>query len=217
MGNGDQRQTLVGERFWRRHGVGPALEPLAPLRNKAQRHQRPVQQARGGCRYSSGTDRQYSLRHAADERRRAQGRHQHGPGACESARPGHDAAEPGARLRAADHRLSRDQFLDGLQFAHLLAERRFACADGSLSFARVRQPLRKSRQQAHAEHPRSREGRRVELEPQNQLRGQLESSTNISPACAKWKSASIACAATRTKPRKTRRTAASPGHDEPAR
>ena len=34
------------------------------------------------------------------------------------------AAQPGAGLRAADHRLPRDQLLDGLQLAHLLAERR---------------------------------------------------------------------------------------------
>ena len=34
------------------------------------------------------------------------------------------AAEPGPGLRAADHRLPRDELLDGLQLAHLLADAR---------------------------------------------------------------------------------------------
>ena len=46
------------------------------------------------------------------------------------------AAQHGAGLRAAGHRLSRDQFLDGLQLAHLLAERDLARAAGGISLAR---------------------------------------------------------------------------------
>ena len=42
-------------------------------------------------------------------------------------------AEHGPGLRAADHRLPRDELLDGLQLAHLLAERDLAGADGGLS------------------------------------------------------------------------------------
>ena len=42
-------------------------------------------------------------------------------------------SQPRPGLRAADDRLSRDQLLDGLQLAHLLAERRLAGADGGLS------------------------------------------------------------------------------------
>ena len=71
-------------------------------------------------------------------------------------RPGDGAAEPGAGLRAADHRLSRDELLDGLQLAHLLAERDLAGADGGLSVAGVRQPVRQPRQPAEPEHSRPR-------------------------------------------------------------
>ena len=67
-------------------------------------------------------------------------------------------AEPGAGLRAADHRLPRDQFLDGLQLAHLLADADLAGADGGLSVAGVRQPVRQPRQPAQPQHPRSRQG-----------------------------------------------------------
>ena len=55
-------------------------------------------------------------------------RHQHGPGARQPPRPGHRRSQPGARLRAADDRLPRDELLDGLQFAHLVAERRLAAS-----------------------------------------------------------------------------------------
>ena len=51
-------------------------------------------------------------------------------------------------LRAADHRLPRDQLLDGLQLAHLLAERHLARADGGLPVAGVRRPVRQPRDQA---------------------------------------------------------------------
>ena len=66
------------------------------------------------------------------------------------------AAEHGPGLRAADHRLPRDELLDGLQLAHLLAERDLAGADGGLSVAGLRQPLRQPGQPANAEHPRPR-------------------------------------------------------------
>ena len=51
------------------------------------------------------------------------------------------ATQHGPGLRAADHRLPRDQLLDGLQLAHLLAERDLAGADGGLSVAGLRQPF----------------------------------------------------------------------------
>ena len=44
-------------------------------------------------------------------------------------------AEHGPGLRAADHRLPRDELLDGVQLAHLLAECDLAGADGGLSVA----------------------------------------------------------------------------------
>ena len=65
-------------------------------------------------------------------------------------------AEHGPGLRAADHRLPRDQLLDGVQLAHLLAERDLAGADGGLPLAGLRQPLRQPGQPAEPEHPRPR-------------------------------------------------------------
>ena len=75
---------------------------------------RPLQQERHRRRHSSRADGQYPLRRAAPERRGAERRHQHGPGAGQPPRAGDGPAEHGARLRAAHHRLSRDQLLDGL-------------------------------------------------------------------------------------------------------
>ena len=51
-------------------------------------------------------------------------------------------------LRAAQHRLPRDQLLDGLQLAYLLAEPELSGPAGGLPLARVRQPVRKSWRQA---------------------------------------------------------------------
>ena len=73
---------------------------------------------------------------------------------------GHAAVEHRAGLRAADDGLSRDELLDGLQLAHLVAEPGFAGAERSLPVAGVGQPVRESRQPAQHEHSRSRDGRR---------------------------------------------------------
>ena len=89
------------------------------------------------------------------------------------------AAEPGPGLRAADHRLSRDEFLDGLQLAHLLAERDLAGADGGLSVAGVRQPVRQPRQPAEQEHPRPRAGAGRRASAGRSARPTRPSSTNI--------------------------------------
>ena len=77
---------------------------------------------------------------------RAARRHQHRPGARQPPRRGDRPAQHGPGVRAADHRLPRDELLDGLQLAHLLAERHLAGADGGLPVARLRQPLRQPRQ-----------------------------------------------------------------------
>ncbi len=74
-------------------------------------------------------------------------------------------------MRATHHRLPRDELLDGLQFAHFVAERRLPRADGSLSLARIRQLVREPRQQAHAEYSRPRQRRRLKPQPKNQFRG----------------------------------------------
>ena len=54
------------------------------------------------------------------------------------------SAEPGARLRATDDGLPRDQLLDGLRLAHFLGKRHVAGADGGLSVTRLR-PLFENR------------------------------------------------------------------------
>ena len=124
MGNG------INPKHWWAKGAGAEMElgktPRAAgaAQDQDQRHQRPVQQGRHRRRHSSRADRQHPLRRAADKGRGAARRHQHGPGARQPHRRGDRAAQHGAGLRAADHRLSRDEFLDGLQLAHLLAERR---------------------------------------------------------------------------------------------
>ena len=74
--------------------------------------------------------------------------HHRRPGDRQPRRPGHGAAEHRAGVRAADDRLPRDELLDGVQLAHLVAESRFAGAEGSLSVAGVRQPVREPRQPA---------------------------------------------------------------------
>ena len=56
-----------------------------------------------------------------------------GPGAGESFRRADDCSFDGAGLRAAGDGLSRNEFFDGLQLAHLLAKRNDACAAGRVS------------------------------------------------------------------------------------
>ena len=68
-------------------------------------------------------------------------RHQHGPGARQSFPRANGSAEHGSRLRATRHRLSRIQFLDGLQFAYFVAKRDVARADGGVPLAGVRQSV----------------------------------------------------------------------------
>ena len=54
---------------------------------------------------------------------------------------GDGAGQHGPGLRAADDRVSRDEFLQRLRLAHLLAERGFARPQRDLPFAGVRQPV----------------------------------------------------------------------------
>ena len=58
------------------------------------------------------------------EGRRAARRRQPGSGAGQPHRRADGAAEHGPGLRAADHRLPRDELLDGLQLAHLVVRAR---------------------------------------------------------------------------------------------
>ena len=136
--------------------LGRCLEPLAPLKAKINVVHGLFNKHATGVGIHPGDDRQHPLRRGAPEGGRAQGGHQHRPGAGEAPGRGDRPAEHGPGLRAADHRLPRDELLDGLQLAHLLAERDLAGADGGLSLARLRQPLRQPREPAQPEHPRPR-------------------------------------------------------------
>ena len=164
-GQRHQRQSLVGPRQRRRDEAEQVAAAARAVEEEDQRHQRPVQQAGRRHGHPPGTDRQPAVGRADPEGRHRQGRDHDGSGARQSHRPGDAAIEHRAGVRAADDRLSRDEFLDGLQLAHLVAERRFAGAERGLSVARVRQPVRESRQPALSEHPRSREGPRGHAEP----------------------------------------------------
>ena len=75
---------------------------------------------------------------------------------------GQDTAQSSLVLacEAADDRLPRDQLLERLRLAHLVAERRLAAAERDVSLARLRQPVREPRQPAQRQHPRPREGAR---------------------------------------------------------
>ena len=62
--------------------------------------------------------------------------------------PGYGAVEDRAGVGSAHDGISRDQFLDGLQLARLVAEPVLPGAGGALPLAGLRQPVRESRQPA---------------------------------------------------------------------
>ena len=106
--------------------LNPDLLPQKMVEEEDEFHHRALQQTRHWRRHSSGANRQYSFGRVAPTRRRPQGRHHHGSDARQSRRPGNAAIEHGAGLRTADDRLSRDEFFDGVQLSHLMAERRLS-------------------------------------------------------------------------------------------
>ncbi len=178
-GQRHQRQSLVGPRQRRRDEIEQVALAARAVEEEDQRDQRPVQQARRRHGDSSGTDGEPAVGRADSEGRHRQSRHHDGSGPRQPHRAGHAAVEHRPGVRAADDRLSRDEFLDGLQLAHFVAKRRFAGAERGLSVARVRQPLRKSRQPALSEHPRSREGPRRERSAGRSARPTRPSWTSI--------------------------------------
>ena len=96
-----------------------------------------------------------------------------------------------------------------------------AGADGGVSLAGLRQPVREPRQPPHAEHPRPGEGAGRRAEPRRASARIGPSWTSTSPACARWKSASSACAR-RRRPRPPRaatrhRRTHAPAGQRPAR
>ena len=98
---------------------------------------------------------------------------------------GHAAVEYRSRVRAADDGLPRDELLDGLQFAYLLANSGLAGAGGSLSVARLGQPVRQPGQPAEHQHPRPGERSRAGVEPARSVLPTRASWMNISRACVR--------------------------------
>ena len=151
MGNG------INPKHWWAKGagadmeLGKSLEPLAPFRDEAERHHRAVQQVTPPA--SASTPGRPATSSPGPPLQK--GAVLRGGISMDQVLADHfgerdGPAEPGAGLRAADHRLPRDELLDGLQLAHLLAGRQLAGADGGLPVAGLRQPLRQPGQPADA-------------------------------------------------------------------
>ena len=160
MGNG------VNENHWGATGSGDdmqlslSLSPLEPLKKKINvinglfnKHStgQGIHPAQTGSLLSGAPDHAGSG-HPRRHHRRSDDREPRGSGNA--------AAEHRARVRAADDGLPRDQLLDGLQLAHLVAERRLAGAQRGVPRARVRHAVREPRQRPQPQHPRSRERQR---------------------------------------------------------
>src|SRR5262249_29955633 len=132
-GERHQPRSLAGQRHRGRNGTEPDAGTAGAGEGETECHLWPFQQAGHGSRNSSRADREYPFGGGAAPRGGPQGGRQHGPGARLPAWRRDSAAKPRSRLRTADHRLPRDEFLDGLQFAHLVARRQLPRPDGSLS------------------------------------------------------------------------------------
>ena len=158
MGNG------INPKHWWAKGAGAdmelskSLEPLAPLKTQAERHH--------GCSTSTPTGvgihpgQTGNILSGAPLQKGAVLRGGISMDQVLAAHFGEEtvAAEPGAGLRAADHRLPRDQLLDGLQLAHLLAERDSPVpmeVYPSLAFDSL---FDNQGSRRNAEHPRPRQG-----------------------------------------------------------
>ena len=158
MGNG------VNEDHWGSEGSGAemklskTLAPLEPLKHKInvihglfqkRATGQGIHPAQTGCLLSGRYDPE-GRHHPSRRHRRSDDRQPN--------RPGHAAVEHRSGLRAADDGLSRDELLDGVQLAHLLAESGLAGPERSLSVARLGQSVRKSRQPSKHEHSRPSDG-----------------------------------------------------------
>ena len=119
--------------------LGKTLEPLEPLKQKINVIDGLYVKALTGQGIHPGADRKFVVGRAHFERRHHPFGHQRRSDDCQSRGRGHAPIEHCAGVRAAHDRLSRDELLDGVQLAHLLADARFAGAGGSLSVARLGQ------------------------------------------------------------------------------
>jgi hypothetical protein len=92
---------LVGQGRGRADAARPCLEPMAPWKTRLNVIDGLFNRAAVGVGIHPGQTGNLLSGRAAAEGARAQGRHQHGPGAGQPDRPGDGAAEPGAGVRAA--------------------------------------------------------------------------------------------------------------------
>ena len=163
MGNG------INEDHWSAEGPGAdmvlskTLAPLEPLKQKINFIDGLFNKDATGQGHSPRADRQPALRRAHPEGRHHPFRHLDRSDDRQPSRRRHAAIEHRARLRAAHDGLSRNQLLAGLQLAHFLADAGFAGSRGTLPVARLRQPVRESRQPAQYQHSRPRERPRRSL------------------------------------------------------
>ena len=178
-GKRHQRGSLERRRPGRRHEAQQDAGAAGAAEAEDQRDRRPVREGADRPGHSSRADRKSAVGRAHLEGRHHPLRHQRGSDDRQPRRPGHPAIQHRAGLRAADDRLPRDELLDGLQFAHLVAESGFARAGGSLSVAGLGQPVRESRQPAEYQHSRPREGSRPGLSAGRSARPTKASWTNI--------------------------------------
>ena len=128
LGNG------INEDHWSAEGQGAdmklskTLQPLEPLKQKINVIDGLYVKALTGQGIHPGqTGSLLSGAHISKGRHHSL-RHQRRPDDRQPDRRGHSAIQHRAGLRPADDGLSRDQLLDGLQFAHLVADAGFAGA-----------------------------------------------------------------------------------------
>ncbi len=164
-----QREPLGRHRVGRRHEARPEPVAARAAEEEGQRHQRALQQALDRPGHPPRADGKPALGSADHARAGHSRRHHRRPDDRQSRRPGNAAAEHRPGLRAADDGLPRDEFLDGVQLAHLVAERRLAGAQRGLPRARVRHAVREPRQRPQPQHSRPREGQRRAAEPPGEL------------------------------------------------
>ena len=131
-------------------------------------------------------------------------RREPGSGAGQPHRRPDRAAQHGPGLRAAGHRLPRDELLDGLQLAHLVVSPTSPVpmeVYPSLAFDSLFENRGSQRNQSVLDRVREQV---AVAQPAGQLRGQGRSSTNTSPASATSRSARRTCARRKRRPTRAR-------------
>ena len=117
-----ERGSLGRRGFGRRDEAQQDAGAARAAEAQDQRDSRSVPQARHRSGHSSRADGKSALRRDHSEGRHHQGGHHGRSDDRQPRRPGYGAVQHRSGLRAADDRIPRDELLDGLQLAHLLAD-----------------------------------------------------------------------------------------------